>query len=180
MAGATDNFGFVKPAAGENYDVDILNNNADAIDTAIFGRLSATAPFGHMGKTNGFQALAGTDIAVVMTGAQKLVGGMTFEAASAGRLVIPIAGRYLVSQTSFATNGSAYKFAGAAYYNSVKIPGTEMVDWKQDGTDWKCFGQCEINCLVGDKIGMGMTSPQSTWGTTGYDGSFIEVRYVGP
>lgn len=179
MAGATTNFNFVKPASGENYDLDVTNNNLDDIDEAIFGRLSATAPFGHMGKTNGFQAIAGTDIAVVMSAAQKLVGGMTFEAASSGRLVIPIAGRYLVSCLTYATNGSAYKFAGGAYYNSVKIPGTESVDWKQDGTDWKSFAMCEINCIVGDKIGMGMSTPQSTWGTTGYDGSFIEVRYVG-
>jgi hypothetical protein len=97
LAGATTNFGLVKPVDGENYDVDILNNNSDTIDAAIFGRLSTTAPFGHMGRTGGFQAIGGNDVGVVMAGAQRLVGGMTFEAASAGRLVVPIAGRYMIN-----------------------------------------------------------------------------------
>lgn len=38
MAGSTTNYGATKPAPGEAYDVNIVNNNSDIWDAAIFAR----------------------------------------------------------------------------------------------------------------------------------------------
>jgi hypothetical protein len=43
MPSGTTNYGFVKPAALENYDVAVVNANSDAIDTAIKARADAIA-----------------------------------------------------------------------------------------------------------------------------------------
>ena len=176
MAGATTNFGLIKPDVGENYDVNILNGNFDDIDEAIFGRVSGTAPFGHAGRTAGFQTIGGTDVAVTIT-QQKLIGGLTFESASGGRFVIPIAGRYRLTAHVYATNGSGYTAEGGVYVDSVKKQTTKY--WKADGTDFYQTTSVTLDLTVGQKVGLGMTSTQSTWGTTGYDGAWLEVQYVG-
>lgn len=180
MSTPTTNYGYIKAADGEQYNVDITNNNLDAIDTNMFGKRDKTEPFGHMGRTGGFQVIGGTDVGVVMAAAQKLTGGMTFDNTNGGRLVIPVSGRYEIGGLVYGTVGSAYRCAGAAYKNAVKIPGTEIMFWKADGLDYATpLPKVEIDLVVGDKIGLGMTSTQSTAGTTGYNGSYLEVRYVG-
>lgn len=167
------------PDGSEQHSRALYNRNLTRQNDAEKARLASTGiPFGHAGCIAGFQSIAGTDKPVTIKD-QLLRGGMTFETASGGRLVIPKSGLYDVRVKVYATNGSGYDFMGAAYVNSDKIEGTEVFDYKQTSSDYKQHGICTFAFVAGDKIGLGMTSPQSTWGTDGWNGAFLEVKWFG-
>src|SRR4030095_352824 len=179
MSTHTTNYGLIKPADGEQYDVEIINNNYDAIDALLFSKLGTAAPFGHAGKVDGFQTINGSDIAVTIDD-QKLKGGMTFESSSGGRLVIPIAGQYEIRVKGYVSESSGYDWMAAAYKNSVKMPETEIFEFKETTSDYKDYSFATVDLAAGDRIGLGMTLPnRKTWGTNGYNGTFLEVKYVG-
>lgn len=180
MSTPTTNYGLIKAAEGEQYDVEITNNNLDAIDNLLFSKLGTAVPFGHAGKTNGFQTINGSDVAVVLNVAQKLKGGMTFETSSGGRLVIPITGQYEVRVKGYVSESSGYDWMAAAYKNSVQMEETEIFEYKQTTSDYKDYSFATVDLAAGDRIGLGMTLPnRKTWGTNGYNGTWLEVKYVG-
>ncbi|ALY09277.1 hypothetical protein FDG92_gp05 [Arthrobacter phage Jasmine] len=178
MPTPTPNLLLQKAAAGENYDLDLTNENLDKIDAAVGNRLRLDDPFGHIGRTAGFQTINGVDVGVIITAAQEL-RGMVFETSSAGRLVIPKTGKYEIRTKIYATGGAAAKFGGGAFVNSVPIVGTTSVSWKGDTNDYITHTTVTYDLNENDRIGLGMTFTSSTWGTDGYNGSWLEVKYVG-
>jgi len=168
------------PEGPEQHSRALYERNLVRQNDAEKARLANSGmPFGHIGRTGGFQTLGGADIGVVITVAQELRGGMTFEAASAGRMIIPKSGLYEIRCRIYGTAGSAYTLDGGAYKNSVILPGTQATFYKATSSDIKDFTICTVPLVAGDKVGLGMTSTQSTWGTDGYNGSWLEIKYVG-
>lgn len=139
------------------------------------------APFGHLGKTNGFQSLA-TPAKVTFTAAQILRGGMTFDDA-ADALVLPVAGLYRLTCRGYASGSTAVRNRFYLIKNGVTtdpVAGADMTFDKGTSDDFaqSCTGSAIF--AAGDKIAMFASSPVSTWGTSGYNGAFIEAEYVGP
>lgn len=140
------------------------------------------APFGHMGKTNSFQSLA-TPAKVVFTAAQILRGGVTFDPTDGGRLVLPVAGLYRLTCRGYASGSTAVRNRFYLIKNGVTtdpVAGCDMTFDKGTSDDFaqSCTGSAIF--AAGDAIGMYASSPVSTWGTSGYNGAFIEAEYVGP
>ena len=153
---------------------------ADAVDGDVQDILYA--PFGHMGKTNGFQSLA-TPAKVVFTQAQILRGGVTYDATDGGRLVLPVAGLYRLTCRGYASGTTAVRNRFYLIKNGVTtdpVAGCDMTFDKGTSDDFaqSCSGSAIF--AAGDKIGMFASSPVSTWGTSGFNGVFIEAEYVGP
>lgn len=152
----------------------------DAIDADVHDILYA--PFGHMGKTNGFQSLA-TPAKVVFTQAQILRGGMTFDDA-ADALVLPVAGLYRLTCRALVSGGVAARNRFYLIKNGVvadPVAGADMTfDKESSAADYaqSCTGTAIF--AAGDKIGMYASSPAQTWGTSGWNGAFVEAEFVGP
>ena len=178
MSSPTNFLGLQKADAGENYSLTLTNDNLDKIDDDAANSAKLDDPFGHIGRTGGFQTIAGTDVAVGIAAAQEL-RGMVFETAQSGRLVIPKTGKYEIRTKIYATGGAAAKFGGGAFVNSVAIGGTTTISWKGDANDYIAHSTVTYDLNINDRIGLGMTFTGSTWGTDGYNGSWLEVKYVG-
>ena len=153
---------------------------ADAVDADVQDILYA--PFGHMGKTNGFQSLA-TPAKVVFTQAQILRGGMEFSDVD-DALVLPVAGLYRLTCRALVSGGTAARNRFYLIKNGVvadPVAGADMTFDKESGAaDYaqSCSGTAIF--AAGDKIGMYASSPVSTWGTSGWNGAFVEAEWVGP
>lgn len=149
-------------------------------DGTAWQLVSAGAARGHAGRTGGFQTLGGTDVAITLDAAQITRGGVTFETSSGGRFVIPTTGLYRISAQAYFTGGSGYQAHAAIFKNSSKVGmGGKIYTWKADGSDY--IAHCSTLALLNanDRIGLGATSASSTWGTDGYNGSYLEVELVG-
>lgn len=170
--------GIEKPDGPEQHSRPMVNRNYDRTnDIEIARRAGSNIPFGHAGATAGFQDIIGTEKPVNITN-QILRGGMTFEATSGGRFIIPKTGIYEVRVKGYATGGSAYDYMVAAFVDSDKIEGTEVFDYKQTTSDYKQHSVTAFAFTAGQKIGLGMTSPQKTWGTDGWNGAWLEVLFM--
>lgn len=140
----------------------------------------ATEPiFGHAGRTAGYQAGSGV---VVMTAGQDLQGDMRF---SGGGLVVPIAGRYQVSIRPYVSGGTAGRYTAAPRVNGA-VPaqsGPVVQATKADTTnDYSAIATQLMTLAALDVLTFAVTIPagDSVWGTTGYDGAWIEALYLGP
>lgn len=140
-------------------------------------------PFGHAGKTSNFQGIQTTDTVVTLDAAQVLKGGMTFENAT-DSLVVPLAGYYRVTGQFYATGGSGAVCSGVIQkYNgtSWSSTGVQSRFWKADPGDFIATASGVVLASAGEKFRIVMTYvPSSTWGNSGYDGTFLEVEYIGP
>jgi hypothetical protein len=143
-------------------------------------------PFGHVGCTDGFQSISAANGAyVVFSAVQDLVGGMTFDNAT-DALVIPITGRYRVLAKPYFTGGSNFNGTATVSLNSTALPvpaangiGLYQSLYKWDAADYIGFGDVTRKFTAGDKLRLWMKCPNSTYGTDGYNGSFLEVEYKG-
>jgi hypothetical protein len=140
-------------------------------------------PFGHMGRTGASQSTNSTAVTVQMDAAQELRGGMTFDNAT-DSLVIPLTGLYRVTVKLYTTGSATGKHTcsiSKVGSGGATIPGCAVQVNKSDSTDW--FGDTTVTTplTAGDKLYMAAasTSASNTWGTNGYDGTFLEVEYVG-
>lgn len=165
----------------------IVSENGAVQKTAL-GWRSLDPPFGHVGASAGFQSIADATNGkyVVFSAAQDLSGGMTFSD-SDDALVVPITGRYAITARGYATGGTAYYYGAEAIINSVALPppaaaraGAEVGYWKEDSNDYMGPGTVTRRLNAGDKVRLWNSSPNSTYGTTGYDGAWLELLYVGP
>lgn len=138
---------------------------------------------GHAGRTASFQNgfNTSTQTAVQLNAAQILRGGMTFDAANYC-LVVPVSGLYRVTAQGMFTGASGNLNIVVAWKNNSSTTniGAPASGPKPDGNDVRYFAQAVVPLLAGDKVGIVQQSAASAWGTTGYDGSFVEVEYVGP
>lgn len=167
----------------------MMIEDEDAIVTRVTAgwERSTSRPFGHMGRTAGFQTIASaTNGAYIqMDAAQDLAGGMTFDNAT-DALVVPIAGRYRILIRGYFTGGSAYDCFAQATVNSTATPptpsdtlGTGALLYKQSTGDIMVHGQASARLAAGDKVRLWQSTLQNAWGTTGYNGAWLEVEYVG-
>lgn len=131
--------------------------------------------FGHMGRTAGFQTI-NPATKVIMDAAQILAGGVTFDNAN-DALVVPSAGNYRVTVQGM--------FSGATTnLNLMKaqVNGSDVVlstGPKPDGNDQRYFASGIVTLAANDKVTLIGLSTASTWGTSGYDGVYLEVELVG-
>lgn len=141
-------------------------------------------PFGHAGITSGFVSLVSTNGVYVPLASQLLKNGMTF---AGNGLVVPKSGLYQITARGYFTGGTAYQGAWAPTVNSTALPLAASAEtigtggmWKQDSADYQGWATGHRQLNAGDTIRLWMQSAASTYGNTGYNGSYIEVRYVSP
>lgn len=145
-------------------------------------------PFGHMGRTAGFQSGAGgsTEAIVVMNAAQKLRGGMTFNN-TANALVVPRAGIYNVRIRPYFSGAETSiciakpRFGGTVTTEPVEASGNwASVSKPSAGADIHYTVDREVPLPAGATVYLAWMSTVATWGTDGYNGSWIEVKYLRP
>lgn len=136
-------------------------------------------PFGHMGRTAGFMGVQSSDTVVQMDTAQVLKGGMTFDNSN-DALVVPVAGYYRVNAQFYATGGQGSSAICHVWKVGSGSPtGVSTRFWKADSGDYVGHATGIVLLSAGDKLRITMTfPPSSTWGTNGYDGSYLEVEYL--
>jgi hypothetical protein len=146
-----------------------------------------TSPYGHMGRTGGFQAASGGNITIIMDAAQELRGGMTFDNAN-DSLVIPVTGRYRAHLKLYFSGSTSSVNSARIYVNGVigdgalksgiyeKLIGSAV---KTDSADIYYHTSGIVPFNAGDKVALGSTSGVSLWGTNGYNGCYLELEYVG-
>ena len=148
-----------------------FNTLADKVASAF-----DAVPAGRIYKSNGFQPLAGGNVAITL-GNLDAQGGVTYDAANGGGLKVPIAGRYQV-------NGCVL-FSGA--------PGTASFDvvlWragvsavvlsvrlsKPDGGDYIGGRSDVLNLAAGDVLTLRGSAPSGAYGTDGSHTSLSVAR----
>lgn len=142
-----------------------------------------SGPFGHTGRTAGFQDNS-TGSYVDFTAAQELRGGMTFSAAN-NSLTVPFAGRYRISGNGYFTGSSGYLGITYLVLNSTGDPpagsaqlGNALCS-KPDANDHSGFVSVVHTLAANDVIRLYTSGLGDTWGTDGYNGSWLEVEYIG-
>lgn len=163
-------------------DVQKFAEDVDADVEALENELRAVPPFGHMGRTSGFQAMAGTGNIVAMAAAQDLAGGMTFEDAT-DSLVVPKTGRYRITVKGMATGGGGTIAWAKCQKNLLDLAGTYTTTWKADNGDVHWSHTVTRPLTAGDKVNLingNGSGTLSTWGTNGYDGTYLELAWAGP
>lgn len=143
-------------------------------------------PFGHAGRTGGFQDISGgwasEDGRYATLTAQALRGGMTF---SSNGLVIPRRGLYQITANGYWSGGGGYTGLVSPVLNSTSTPpstGARLCSAygdKGSAQDANGFVQVTRALNAGDAIRLWLLGPNSTWGTNGYDGAFLSVEYRG-
>lgn len=174
--GATTNYGLRYPELTDapNGPLAFQNLAAD-VEAALSG-----SPFGHVGITSGFVTI--TNGLFPTMASQVLRDGMIF---SSNGLVVPKTGLYEIVTKSYFTGGSAYSASWGPTLNSTAIPPTNIVGgsgllWKADSADYSGWAVVRTQLNAGDTIRLYMKGTASTWGTNGYDGSFLEVLFLQP
>jgi hypothetical protein len=163
-------------------------SSAAALRTELYGAPTATRrPFGHIGRTLAFQTINNyaTPQLVQMNAAQDLVGGVTFDAATYA-LTVPVAGRYRLTHHLYATGSAGVPAQGDITINSTTWPtdtattraGAFALFWKADANDYIAVGSVVRTLAAGDKLRAFFGSLSNTWGTTGYNGAWLEAEFV--
>lgn len=165
-------------------DAAIPPGNPDINDVLLRLRKLETIRFGHMGRTAGFQELSADRSQLVhMTAAQDLLGGVGFDPTTSA-LVVPVTGRWNINCRFYATGRAGIQASGQATIRrgstTMDLDGTAASFWKADHHDYINQSSVTQHLVAGDKIFLQMQYGGSTWGTTGYNGSSLEIRYVGP
>ncbi|QJD49833.1 minor tail protein [Microbacterium phage AvGardian] len=137
-----------------------------------------SAIFAHRGKTNGFSAAPAAYTETLLAASQVRRGGMT-DTGNSG-LVVPVGGFYRHDVKQYFSAGGAQ-----AYVIGVsQLAGSTLTDARVNYTnaDTTVFVSAVAAAQAGQAFTMGtMTAVSSnTYGTTGYNGSYHEVAYVGP
>lgn len=140
------------------------------------GWRGGTIPFGHMGRTDLFQTIT-TEVTVGMSAAQILKGGVTFDNAT-DSLVVPISGYYRVSIQAYGTGSWGATYWGLVYKNSAVPLGPQCRFWKGDSADHIAHASGIVQLTAGDKVYVAMGGAQSTWGSSGFNGTYLEVEWI--
>lgn len=163
-----------------------LTDEARTVEKIAAGWRAVEPIFGHLGCVDGFQTVAGGNGAFMLfSAAQELLGGMTFDNAN-DALVVPIAGLYEIHVKCYVSGGTNFGASGDATINSTALPpgstgaGALTAFYKFDTADYIAHGYSRRRLAALDKVRLWQGAPSSTWGTTGYNGAFLEVTYVGP
>jgi hypothetical protein len=169
------------PYAFETLATDVETTVKGIDDRVEF--LESVNPLGHMGRTAGFQNISG-DTRVSMDSAQVLRGGMAFSN-SLDALVVPLTGYYYVSIHLYASGAPGVYYRGRVSKNAgAAFIGPKVAFWKEDGNDYFQSASSLVLLNEGDSLSLrvsaGAAGTVNVWGTTGFDGCFIEAEYRGP
>lgn len=146
------------------------------------------APFGRMGITSGFVPIDNANGVYPTVASQVLKNGMTFNSNS---LLIPKAGLYEINMKAYFTGGGGVPFLGTATVtiNSSAAPpaaaaaafGTAFAD-KRTADDYTIWASVRRQLSANDRLRLWMRSlgAGSTFGTDGYNGSFVEAVWLQP
>lgn len=143
------------------------------------------AVFGHAGLTGGFAPVDQTGTGRVMpVVSQTLSGGMTFDVTTR-RLVVPEDGLYELTTHAYGTGGSSGWFrqhlrtsatpAAEATFATVQLH-------KSTSNDLTAGASATLPLTAGTGVwlvGLSSAAGFQSWGTTGHNGAFFEVRKVG-
>ena len=137
-----------------------------------------TLILGHMGKTDGNQVISGTT-AVAFNGAQVLRGGVTFSDAQES-LLIPNTGLYRVTVGArFGGSGTGMCIA-EVWKNANVNTGLQTRGYKDAAGEPFPSVSGTIQLTAGDNLFVVVYGPaQYVYGANGYNGTFLEVEYVG-
>lgn len=155
-----------------------------ATDGSTWFPVPLAVPFGHMGRTGANFGLTTTGQTVPMDAAQELRGGVTFDNAN-DALTVPRAGIYALRFKLYTTGAST----GTKHTMSVHkvstgaVSGAGLQCQKVDSGDWFTYGAVSLPLLANDKLFLSAavsSGTSNTWGTDGYNGTFLEVEYLRP
>ncbi|RKT33682.1 hypothetical protein DEU34_2286 [Microbacterium sp. AG1240] len=127
--------------------------------------------FGHAGKTAGFQNMSGGQVATVAL--QDSSGGMTL---TDNGLIMPVTGRYQVNARFYYSGPGGGTVRGDLYVNGAsRVQGRTYKEALEDAT----VALSQIMLLAaGDKLQLWSNYGNSTWGTDGYDGTYVEALRI--
>lgn len=164
-------------------DIQKLAEAADARLAEL--RAKFVRPFGHMGITAGFSA-PGNGGRAPMDAAQILRGGMTFDNAQ-DALGVPVNGLYTIRGQAYASGAGwgtqittvyVKPASGAAEYQT----GINVRAYREstNGPPDTCYPFAgTLDLKAGDKVYLVnfYTGQTNTWGTSGFNGTYLEVEF---
>lgn len=165
----------------------VFNNetkNLEIKDSSGWRPMVSTAPMGHMGLTSGFQNIAGgVGGKLTCDSAQILRGGITFNN-TLDALIVPYTGLYRFNMRVLATGGGTPWVAQAWLTQNTVQTGIYTFFTKADGRDYTDAASGIMPLTAGDAMGMymaflGGAGTPSTYGTTGYNGTYLELEMIG-
>lgn len=127
--------------------------------------------FAHAGKSNGFTA---GNLNPVPITAQILRGGMTLVS---NGIVVPISGLYRVTAKGY-SSGAPTGLCILAVNQNAAFTGAS-VQWTKTQTDEYMTCSAVHTMAAGDNISLAMNQPASIYGADGYNGTWLEVEYLG-
>lgn len=141
-------------------------------------------PFVHAGMTGAFQVLTGNVVRdILIAQAQVLRGGMVFNPSGANshQVIVPDAGMYRLTAQFYWTGGANGAWFGG--YLHVDDPVSALLfasGWKGNENDVTSFVSAvrylEAGSVITIKAQTRGSGNMSTWGTDGYNGTFLEVE----
>lgn len=139
-------------------------------------------PFAHAGMTQGFVKTSfhptTNEPTRVPVSPQIIRGGIQ---SVNGGLVVPETGLYRITAKYYASGGYNILCTGDVWINGSTTSGANQAWWKQDSNDYMGSASVVRELNAGDSLELrGTAGPASFWGTNGFNGSFIEVEWVGP
>lgn len=128
-------------------------------------------PFGHAGHTTGFQDISESGNIVTLDTLYDARGGMSL---SDNGIVVPRAGLYrITAQAYFSGTG------GVDGWWHVEVNGSDAGArgrlWKETSQDYINGSTVTRSLASGDIVRLWHAYTGNTWGTTGYDGAYLEV-----
>lgn len=155
---------------------------------ALADALAAQRPFGHAGITNGFSA-PGAGGRAPFDAAQVLRGGMAFDNTN-DALTVPKAGLYRINLQSYASGAGWGTQSSVIYVKPASLaadyqPGINTRYYREgsNGPPDTCYHATgTVQLAAGDKVYLvqWFTGQTNTWGTNGYNGTYLEVEFSQP
>lgn len=131
----------------------------------------ARTVFGHAGKTDGFQSMSGGQVVTLQL--QDSAGGVTI---SANSLVIPVTGRYQVNARFYYSGAGGGTILGVLQVNGTNR--TQIQSYKEANQDTTIPVSQIMLLSAGDQLRMWSNYPNATYGTDGYNGTYLEALRV--
>lgn len=156
-------------------------------DVAKWNGIGTDVPYGYMGRTAGFQSIGGGNATIQMDIAQELRGGVTFDNAN-DSLIVPLTGRYRVKLKGYFSGGTSATNTIRIYVNGLVADGNlrsgiyeKLAACTEKNTNGDIYIQSSgvVPLNANDKVALCHYSGVSAWGTNGYNGSGLEIEYVG-
>lgn len=129
--------------------------------------------FAHAGKIDGFQSMAGGQVATIAL--QDSVGGFTL---NSNALVVPVAGRYQVTARLYYSGSAGGPALGVLQVNEANR--MNIITYKMPGSEGDTTVTENVTLLLaaGDRIRLWSNYGIFTYGETGYNGLFLEALRI--